>query len=143
MGSGATMMMASVTTSDIAKALCNMEVSTHFSFSTIVLVQYAEKSSLQMKISEKKNAMPQLMTMASRVPENMLNIGADCLVKMRRYRRRKLAFTSPSAGIWRISIGQIAFAVSVCAACEGMFILNWRLASPRPYLGSAPDTLTA
>ena len=38
------MIITSVTTSEIAKALCNIEVFTQCSFSTIVLVQYAEKS---------------------------------------------------------------------------------------------------
>ena len=111
-------MMASVTTSEIAKALCNMEVSTHFSFSTMVLVQYAEKSSLQINIKEKKKAVAQPMMMASRLQENMLKIGADCLVKMRRYRRTKLTFTNPRAGIWRISIGQTAFVIS--KECAGL-----------------------
>ncbi len=103
------MIITSVTTSEIAKALCNMEVSTQRAFSTIVLVQYAEKSLPQMKTREKKNAIVQLTMMKSMDPVTQLKTGAVVLVKMRRYRRMKLAFTRPNAGTCRTSTGQNAY----------------------------------
>ena len=78
------MIITSVTTSEIAKALCNMEVSTQCSFSTIVLVQYAEKSFPQMKTIEKKKAMVQLAMTKSMDDASQVNMGAVVLVKTRR-----------------------------------------------------------
>ena len=97
-GRGSVMTIISVTTSEIAKALCNMFVSTQCAFSTIVLIQYAEKSFPQMKTMEKKKAMVQLTMMESMNQVTQLKIGEVLLVKTRRYKRTKLDFTRPNAG---------------------------------------------
>ena len=78
------MIITSVTTSEIAKALCNILVFTQCAFSMIVLVQYAEKSFPQMKTIAKKNAMVQLTTMKSMDQVTQLKVGAFLLVKIRR-----------------------------------------------------------
>lgn len=138
------MIIASVTTSEIAKALCNMEVFTQCAFSTNVLVQYAEKSFPQMKTIEKKNATVQLMMTQSMDKVIQLNTGAVLLVKIRRYRRMKLAFTRPSAGTCKISTGQNAYQVKICSSTRDSdcgVILYSRLAFPLLYLGLAPDIL--
>lgn len=77
-------MMTSVTTSDIANALCRIEVFTHSILSTVILVQYAEKLLPQMKTIEKKNEMVQTRTMRSMPQVMRLNLGAALLVKILR-----------------------------------------------------------
>ena len=131
-----------MTTSEIAKALCNMDVSTQCSFSTIVLVQYAEKSFPQMKTIEKKNAMVQLAMTKSMDSVTQVNIGAVVLVKTRRYRRTKLAFTRPSAGTCKISTGQNAYwskNMLIVRNYDSGAVLYSRLAFPLLYLGLALD----
>lgn len=78
------MIITSVTTSEMAKALCSIEVFTQFAFSTIVLAQYAEKSLPQIKTSAKKKATVQLMMTKSMNQLTQLNFAAALFVKIRR-----------------------------------------------------------
>lgn len=83
-GTGKLIIIKSVTTSLIANALCNLLVSTQCSFSTIVLVQYAEKSVPQMKRIERKNESVQRMITKIINQVTTLNRGAALRVKTRR-----------------------------------------------------------
>ena len=84
MGMGRAITSISVTTSEIANALCNIEVLVQFAFSTIVLAQYAEKSAPQMKRSANKKAIVQLTRMKIMNQVTRLNVAAAVFVKIRR-----------------------------------------------------------
>lgn len=83
MGMGRAMTSISVTTSEIADALCNIEVLVQVAFSTIVLAQYAEMSAPQMNRSANKKAIVQLTRMKIMTQVIRLNVAAAVFVKIR------------------------------------------------------------